>query len=95
MGGLPPLRSVQKRTGAGLHGDMNLIVHVLLSLCDIFNKSLDKMSVTMPYVIRSCVICDQLYLLNSTLTQILKILLVMLTLKSIRIMKACDTEKKR
>ena len=43
------------------------------------------MSVTMPYLIRSCEICDQLYLVNSTLTTILKILLVMLTLKSIRI----------
>ena len=39
------------------------------------------MSVTMPYSLRSCEICDQLYLANT----ILKILLVMLTLKSIEL----------
>ena len=53
-------------TGVGLHVDLNSIVHVLLSLCHIFNKSLNNMSITMPYSLRSCEICDQLYLVNST-----------------------------
>ena len=50
------------------------------------------MSVTMPYKkLRN--ICDQLYLASRHyINTILKILLVMLTLKPIGIINACDTD---
>ena len=70
-----------KISSQSVHNFLNNVVHKQTNkqtnqrhqkhnlLCQGGNKSLSNMSVAMLYLIRSREICDQLYLVNSTLTQ--------------------------